>query len=100
MSDKRKQSHWLAGATQAFSELLGIEPDTMLVSQPIPGVDLVLQALGKLFVVEYKTSSSIIPLKTAIEQLRKLLLPIDVQAVPVICVPFMGEAGKRLSCTG
>ena len=96
MSDKRKQSHWLAGATQAFSELLGIEPDTMLVSQPIPGVDLVLQALGKLFVVEYKTSSSIIPLKTAIEQLRKLLLPIDVQAVPVICVPFMGEAGRTV----
>lgn len=96
MSDKRKQSHWLAGATQAFSELLGSEPNAVLVAKPIPGVDLALQALGKLFVVTYKASSSIIPLKTAIEQLRKLSLPIDVQAVPVICVPFMGAVGRTV----
>jgi len=96
MSDKRKQSHWLAGATQAFSELLGSEPNAVLVAKPIPGVDLALQALGKLFVVTYKASSSIIPLKTAIEQFRKLSLPIDVQAVPVICVPFMGAVGRTV----
>jgi len=42
MSDKRKQSHWLAGATQAFSELLGSEPNAVLVAKPIPGVDLAL----------------------------------------------------------
>jgi hypothetical protein len=89
MSDKRKQSKWLAGATQAFSELLCIEPNAVLVAQPIPGVDLALQVLGKLFVVELKASSSIIPLKTAIEQLRKPSLPIEVQAVPVVCVPFI-----------
>jgi len=96
MRDKRKQSHWLAGATQAFSELLGSEPNAVLVAKPIPGVDLALQALGKLFVVTYKASSSIIPLKTAIEQLRRLSLPVDVQAVPVICVPFMGAVGRTV----
>lgn len=96
MSDKRKQSHWLAGATQAFSELLGSEPDAVLVAKPIPDVDLTLHALGKLFVVTYKASSSIVPMKTAIEQLRKLSIPIDIQAVPVICVPFMGAAGRTV----
>jgi hypothetical protein len=96
MRDKRKQNDWLAGATQIFSEFLGIEPDVVLVTQPIPGVDLALQALGKLFVVTYRASSSIIPLKTAIEQLHKLSLPIDVQTVAVVCVPFMGATGRTV----
>ena len=96
MSEKRKQSHWLAAATQVFSELFGIEPQAVLVAQSIPGVDLALQALGKLFAVKCKASSSIIPLKTAIEQLRKLSLPIDIQAVPVVCAPFMGAAGRTV----
>jgi len=96
MRDKRKQNDWLAGATRIFSEFLGSEPDVVPVTQSIPGVDLAFQALGKLFIVMYRASSSIILLKTAIDQLRKLALPIDVKVVPVICVPFMGAAGRTV----
>lgn len=96
MRDKRKQNDWVAGATRIFFEFLGNEPDVVPVTQPIPGVDLALQALGKLFVVTFRASSSIIPLKTAIDQLRKLSLSIDAQAVPVVCVPFMGDAGRTV----
>ena len=96
MSDKRKQSHFLSDATHALSDLLGIEPQDVPVAQPIPGIDLALQALGKLFVVECKASGSIVPLKTAIEHLRKLSLPVNVQSVPLVCVPFMGEAGRAV----
>jgi hypothetical protein len=75
---------------------LGVQPNAVFDAQPIPGVDLTLQALGKLFVVECKASGSIVPLRMAIEHLRKLSLSVDIQAVPLVCVPFMGEVGRAV----
>lgn len=96
MNGKGKQHPRLTEAIRAFSELLGSESNAVLVEQQIPGVDLTLQASGKLFVIEYKASGSIIPLKTAIENLRRVSFPSDTQAIPLVCVPFMGEAGRTV----
>jgi len=96
MNGKRKQYHWFGGAIQAFSELLGVESNAVLVADPIPGADLALHAFEKLFVIKYKASASIIPLKAAIEHIRKSSFLSNVQAIPLVCVPFMGEAGRNV----
>ncbi|MBN2439492.1 MAG: hypothetical protein JXL20_12940 [Deltaproteobacteria bacterium] len=52
--------------------------------------------MGKLFVLECKASSSVSPVKAAIEHLRSLSLHTDLPVILLVCVPFMGDSGRRL----
>ena len=96
MSEKRRNNPCSSGASDALSELLGIGTEEISVGPAIPRVDLSFQALGKLFVLECKASSSVSPVKAAIEHLRSLSLHAELPVIPLVCVPFMGDAGRKL----
>jgi hypothetical protein len=96
MSEKRRNNPCFSGASDALSALLGIGTEEISVVPAIPRVDLSFQALGKLFVLECKASSSVSPVKAAIEYLRSLSLHTDLPVIPLVCVPFMGDAGRKL----
>lgn len=58
--------------------------------------DLVQKIQGYTFVVEWKTTGASALIADAINSLRSVAEDNDGKTIPVIAVPFMGEAGRRL----
>lgn len=82
---------------EALSELLG--ETGYDVREPAEGAenpDLIVQAAGKLFVVEYKQSSAAAHLAYAAQLVKRLSKKFSRNAIPLLAVPFMGEAGARV----
>lgn len=60
-------------------------------------IDLLQKTSGYFFVVECKGIGTIAGIADAIKSLRQYLALFDeIEAIPVIAVPFMGEAGREL----
>jgi hypothetical protein len=60
-----------------------------------PSADSVLSAGPFIFVVEWKGAGATGPVAAAIEQVRSHVKDIGGAVVPVVAVPFMGEAGRE-----
>lgn len=59
--------------------------------------DLIQKTNGYTFVVEWKSAGTVSLIASTISQLKELIAKInDEGAIPIVAVPFMGEAGREL----
>jgi len=83
-----------------LAELLGLSVEHVKVSQEVSlargRVDALIEARGYQFLVEFKRSGSSGSVAGALEQLRRFAGEAGKRAIPLVVVPYMGEAGKRL----
>ncbi len=80
-----------------MAELLGVSPaDVEVRSQTPPDVDLVIVAAGRTFVVECRKSTSVAPIAAAAKKVQELGKRVGRHAVPLVAVPFMGDAGRKV----
>ena len=59
-------------------------------------IDLIQKAGNWTFVFEYKSNGAVASVTNAIEKLKSNLGKIEEKAIPVVAVPFMGEAGREI----
>ncbi|MFW6126234.1 MAG: hypothetical protein ACOC58_03930 [Chloroflexota bacterium] len=83
-----------------LADLLGLPVEAVKVSQEVSlargRVDAVVEARGYQFLVEFKRSGSSGSVAGALDQLRRFAGDAGKRAIPLVVVPYMGEAGKRL----
>jgi len=96
MSKNNQKKYLLNNVRDVLAELLDIKPQRLARVKTLPEADLEFEFEGKLFIIEYRASSAIAPLKAAINNLWGTRPSRDRQSIPLVCVPFMGEAGSRL----
>jgi hypothetical protein len=62
-------------------------------------VDLIQKTHGYTFIVEWKSAGTLSLIASTISQLKELVAKMgDEDVIPIVAVPFMGEAGRRLYC--
>lgn len=61
-----------------------------------PAVDLILKGDGRSFALEWKSRDDAPIIAASMEQLRR----VSGKVIPVLAVPFMGEAGRRMMAEG
>jgi len=60
-------------------------------------VDLIQKTHGYTFIVEWKSAGTLSLIASTISQLKELVAKMgDEDVIPIVAVPFMGEAGRRL----
>lgn len=62
----------------------------------MPGMSLVLTAVGQVFVVQLQKSTGAAPVAAAAKALKEASRKVSKRGVPLLIVPFMGEVGKRV----
>lgn len=60
-----------------------------------PGPDALLDLAGHTFVLEYRQSSATAPIAAAVEQVLSWAKQEGGKTIPLLVVPFMGEAGSK-----
>ncbi len=82
---------------ERLAQLVNVDQDEVrLVSDHrAPDADSVVQAGPFTFLVEWKGSGTAGPVAAAIERVRGYAKYIDEDVVPLVAVPFMGEAGRE-----
>jgi hypothetical protein len=80
-----------------LAELVDVDRDEVrLVSdRRAPGADGIVKAGPFTFVVEWKGSGTAAPVSAAVEQVRGYARQLDKKVIPLVAVPFMGEAGRE-----
>lgn len=58
--------------------------------------DAILKAGNRRFVVEWKTAATSAAISQAVQQARRVAEAIGREAVPIVAVPFMGDAGRTI----
>ena len=97
MRSRSEHDHAVAKVRKMLAGLLGISPvDIKAHAGDLSGPDLVAEAAGKTFVVEFKKSTGAAPIATAIKQLSMFAERFSKKSVPLLAVPFMGEVGRHL----
>ncbi len=90
----------LAQAADTLAEWLEIPAAAVHVEDDTAGSDDAVVALGPAtFAMSWVPSGTVAAVARTIDRLRSRTTPADMTAVPLIVVPFMGEAGTRL-CRG
>ena len=98
---RNEHDRLVASVPGALAEILGV-PREEIVPMVDDGLrqgnapDLVVQWGRHTFVLEFKLSGATGPVAFAVEQVRKSVRALGLDAVPVVAVPFMGDVGRRL----
>jgi len=80
---------------ERLADLLGMEERVLRErAMPSDGGGWVFN-LGTIFVLAMSRSTAVAPMAAAVRKLRQQSHGFDGQAVPIMVVPFMGDAGKR-----
>jgi hypothetical protein len=96
MKKRQRYDRLVKQVPKVLAELLGIEPKKVRVNQQDSrGADLVLTGLGHRFAVEFKSSSSVAHVANAARQVSNYTKSMKREIIPVVAVPFMGEAGRK-----
>ena len=80
----------LAELVNVAAEIVRLETDL-----PVPNADGVVRAGPFTFVVEWKRSGAAATVAQAIEQVRDYAAHINGDPIPLVAVPFMGQAGRE-----
>ncbi len=80
----------------ALGRLFDLSAGAVEVVNATSDNDLVLAVDRFEFAVEYAPSSAIMPLRSAIERLASREIFLNNLRLPLVCVPYMGEAGHNL----
>lgn len=79
-----------------LAEVLAIPRDEIQLHDEPGKADLLLGALGHLFLVEYKSRADIATILASIEQLRRYQSLLSQPTRPLLVVPYMGESGREI----
>ena len=86
-----------------LAELLTVPQSTVTVNRQaaprhkgLSGVDLVVSAGNLTFLIECKTTSDAAPIFMAARQVRTYAQQFKKKAIPLVAVPYMGQAGQRV----
>lgn len=85
----------VARLPEVLSGLLGVRPAEVEVRTGEAGADLVAAVAGRTFVVEFRQSTGAAPVAAAAAQVRGLARRCGQRVVPLLAVPYMGDAGRR-----
>ena len=96
MSGKNQKKYLINNVRDVLAELLNIESQRLTQVKTVSEADLEFEFEGKFFIIEYRASSAIAPLKAAMDNLLRMPSSRTRAGIPLVCVPFMGEAGSRL----
>lgn len=81
----------------ALARLLDAEPRTISSARSRAiHADLVVEAGGQTFVVEWRSSASASPVAAAVKQVAQYAERLGRRVIPLVAVPFMGDAGRRV----
>lgn len=80
---------------EVLAGLLGVRPAEVELHPGKVGADLVATAAGRTLVVEFRQSTAAAPIAAAAVQVRGLARGCGRRVVPLVAVPFMGDAGRR-----
>jgi len=95
---KKRQQHdrLVKQVPNVLSELLGIGLSKVKVNQKdLRSADLILTGSGHRFAVEFKSSSSVAHVANAAHQISNYAKSMNREIIPVVAVPFMGDAGRK-----
>lgn len=90
-------------AVDRLLELLDVEAREchVEIESPLPGgagrPDAIIHAAGRTLVLEYKGSGTTAAVAAGLEQARRYASILGPSVIPVLAVPFMGEAGRQRS---
>jgi len=97
MESRSEHDRLLAKVPETLAELLGVTANRIDERREDPsGADLLIKATGKTFVVEFKRTASAAIISMAAAQARKFANSLSPHAIPLVAVPFMGDAGRRV----
>src|SRR5882672_5706256 len=92
-----------AEVPKRLAELLTLPQPKVRVNRPVAprhgglaGVDLVVSAGDLTFLIECKTTSDAAPIAMAARQVRTYAQQLKKKTIPLVAVPYMGEAGQRV----
>jgi hypothetical protein len=97
MGTRSKDERLAAQVSAALARLLDIEPKAVSArSNGVSSADLVATAAGQTFVVEWTKTASAAPVAAATKKAAQRAKALRKRAIPIVAVPFMGEAGRRV----
>lgn len=97
MGTRSKNERLASQVSAALARLLDIEPRAVsATSNGIASADLVVAAAGQTFVVEWTKTASAAPVAAATKKAAQYAKELRKRAIPLVAVPFMGEAGRRV----
>lgn len=79
-----------------LAQVLAIPRDQVEVHAQAGDADLLLGALGHLFLVEYKGRADVATVLASIEQLHRYQAQVSEATRPLLVVPYMGETGAEV----
>jgi len=85
----------LEHAVERLGELLGQRPNLVTYDRSVPGVDALVQADSRSFLMAWRASSSPGKLLSAIDQLKQAATASNGDAIPLLVVPYMGKMGRQ-----
>jgi len=86
-----------AKVPETLASLLGIDSAGMTIQRAgRAGIDFVLSAAGRVFVVEFKRSTSAAAVAAAARRLRDEAGQHPLDVVPLLAVPYMGDVGRQV----
>ena len=86
----------LAQIPEMLADWLELNPKQIHADRKLGAVDLVIQAGGLQFVIDWKSGGTVAVIDSAIKQLQAYQQTAPFNIVPVVAVPFMGLAGQEL----
>ena len=97
MGTRSKDARLVSQVSAALARLLDIEPKAVSArSNGGASADVVVAADGKTFVVEWTKTASAAPVAAATKKAAQYAKELRKRAIPLVAVPFMGEAGRRV----
>ena len=86
-----------AKVPETLASLLGIDPADLAIQRAgRAGIDFELSAGGRVFLVDFKRSTSAAAVAAAARRLRDEAVQRSLDMVPVLAVPYMGDVGRRV----
>jgi hypothetical protein len=86
-----------AKVPETLTSLLGIDNAGMTIQRAgRAGIDFELSAGGRVFLVDFRRSTSAAAVAAAARRLRDQAVQRSLDVVPVLAVPYMGDVGRRV----
>lgn len=96
MKAKNEHDRLVSKVPDALSALLDVDRDELGVRVEDPtGADLVVDGLGKIFVIEFKMTTSAATVAAAVKQAVEFAGRVGSGTIPLVAVPYMGAVGRR-----
>lgn len=97
MATRSKAERLASQVSAALARLLDVEPKAVsATSSGVSSAGLVVAAAGQTFIVEWTKSASAAPVAAATKKAAQYVKALRKRAIPLVAVPFMGEAGRRV----